>query len=219
MCPRAADALKPYENQRRSPIDPGGPLCGPLIGRRQVSDDPNQPPYGDYPPTPQPSYQPPEGTNPGTYPPPGTESPGDFPPTGNYPPPAGYPPAGSYPPPYGYPPAGYPPVGYPPNGGQTAYYGTPPGYPGPMAPATSGWAIASLILSLANWLVLPVIGAILGIVFGHIALGEIKASQGRVEGRGVAMAGLIIGYVSLGLAVCVIAVVIIAIAASGPPPQ
>jgi hypothetical protein len=88
-----------------------------------------------------------------------------------------------------------------------------------MAPSTSGWAIASLILSLANWVILPGVGAILGVIFGHIALGEIKRSQGHVEGRGLAMAGLIIGYVSLALFVCVLAVVIVAVAVSGPPSQ
>lgn len=138
-----------------------------------MSYDPNQPP-GSYPPPPGYGYQPPEGTNPGSYPPP--------------PPGEGYP--GGYVP---------PPAGAPPYGGQPQYYG---GYQGPMAPSTSGFAIASLILSIASFVILPIIGAVLGVIFGHLALNEIKQSQGRVEGRGLALGGLIVGYIHIGLAIC-----------------
>ncbi len=89
------------------------------------------------------------------------------------------------------------------------YYGA---YPGPMAPSTSTWAIASLMCSLAGWFLVPVLGSVLGVIFGHIALGEIKRSDGRLEGRGMAIAGLIIGYAMLAFAVCVIAVAIAVIA-------
>ncbi len=54
-------------------------------------------------------------------------------------------------------------------------------------PGTNGFAIASLICSFFF--------AILGIIFGHIALSQIrKTGQG---GKGLATAGLIISYVSL----------------------
>ena len=140
-----------------------------------MSYDPNQP-SGSYPPPPGYGYQPPEGTNPGSYPPP--------------PPGEGYP--GGYVP---------PPAGAPPYGGQPHYYG---GYQGPMAPSTSGFAIASLVLSIVSWLGLVGLGALLGIIFGHIALNEIKQSGGRVEGRGFAIAGLIIGYAHLVAVVCLV---------------
>jgi hypothetical protein len=64
-----------------------------------------------------------------------------------------------------------------------------------MATATSGWAIASLITSLAGGQVVPVIGPLLGAIFGHIALNEIKRSQGRLTGRGMAIGGIVVGYV------------------------
>jgi hypothetical protein len=89
-----------------------------------------------------------------------------------------------------YPPGGLPQAGY-----------MPP-YPGPMAPSTSGWAIASLILAIGGWTFLPLLGAIGGVVTGHIALHEIASSDGHVEGRGFAVAGLVIGYASLVLALC-----------------
>jgi hypothetical protein len=73
-----------------------------------------------------------------------------------------------------------------------------------MARSTSSWAIASLILSICGWTVLPLLGAIGGVVTGHIALHEIAASEGRLEGRGFAIAGLVIGYASIVLSLCAI---------------
>jgi uncharacterized protein DUF4190 len=55
--------------------------------------------------------------------------------------------------------------------------------------------VASLILSLLwmFWL-----GSVLAVVFGHIALGEIRRDP-SLRGRGLAIAGLVIGYVGLAL--------------------
>ena len=94
----------------------------------------------------------------------------------------------SYPPPppggYGYPPP--PPGGY--------------GYqPLPPAAGTNGMAIASLVCSLLG--LLCGIGSILGLIFGFMALGQInKTGQG---GRGMAMAGIVIGAISLVLSIVV----------------
>lgn len=89
------------------------------------------------------------------------------------------PPYGAYPPPYGaYPP---PPYGYP--------YG---GYPPPTQ--TNTLAIAALVCAF--------VFAPLGIVFGHISLSQIKKTG--EEGRGLALAGLIISYL-----VCVLTVLVV----------
>jgi hypothetical protein len=58
---------------------------------------------------------------------------------------------------------------------------------------TNGFAIASLVLSLTCC------GGILAVIFGHVALGQIK--RRGAEGRGLAIAGLIIGYVGLAFTV------------------
>ena len=50
-------------------------------------------------------------------------------------------------------------------------------------------AIASLVFSLFGWLC--VIGPILGLIFGFVALGQIK--QTGQGGRGMAIAGIAIG--------------------------
>lgn len=109
------------------------------------------------------------------------------------------------PPPYGeYPPTPptygeYPaaPPGYDPSqGGYPGYPGYPtyPGYAQPRG--TNAMAIASLV---SAFLIAP-----LGIVFGHISLSQLKRSG--EEGRGLAIAGLVIGYVMT--AFIVIAIVI-----------
>jgi hypothetical protein len=95
--------------------------------------------------------------------------------------PPSYPPPPPPPPPGGY--------GYPPQ--QPGGYGYPPpgsGYP-QQSSGTNGMAIASLVCSLLGWLC--VIGPILGLVFGFIALNQIK--QTGQGGRGMALAGIIIG--------------------------
>jgi hypothetical protein len=77
----------------------------------------------------------------------------------------------------------------------------------------SGKAIASLVLSIL-WVY--GIGSILAIIFGHLARKEIKNSDGRLSGEGIALAGLIIGYALLSIIVVgIIAAVLIPKAASG----
>lgn len=75
---------------------------------------------------------------------------------------------------------------------------TVPG-PGP----TSGKAIASLICGIFSFL-LP--SAIVAVIFGHLSLSEINRSAGRIRGKGMALTGLILGY----LGISVIPVLIIA---------
>ncbi|HEV7867902.1 MAG TPA: DUF4190 domain-containing protein [Chthoniobacteraceae bacterium] len=74
----------------------------------------------------------------------------------------------------------------------------------PYAP-TSGLAIASLACGIAAWSVMPFIPALPAIVCGHMALDQIRRSAGAIAGRGLALAGLIIGYCSLALLAALIA--------------
>lgn len=62
-----------------------------------------------------------------------------------------------------------------------------------------GFAIASLACSIASFLVIPVVGSILGIVFGRMAQGRIAANP-ALEGEGLARSGIIVGWVGIGLA-------------------
>ncbi len=66
----------------------------------------------------------------------------------------------------------------------------------PEPPATNVYAVASLVLALA-WVAF--VGSVLAVIFGHIAVAQIRASDGREGGRGIAMAGLIVGYIGVGI--------------------
>ena len=80
----------------------------------------------------------------------------------------------------------------------------PPSAPIPAssAPPTSTMAIISLIGGITGFTILPMLGSLAGIIFGHIAKSEIKKSGGTIGGNGMATAGLIMGYVTLGLGLC-----------------
>jgi hypothetical protein len=58
-------------------------------------------------------------------------------------------------------------------------------------------AVVSLVSGIVG-LFVPFVG-IIAIIAGHMALGEIKRAQGMMEGRGIAIAGLIMGYIELVL--------------------
>lgn len=62
---------------------------------------------------------------------------------------------------------------------------------------TSGLAVASLIFSLVGPL-----GSLPAIICGHIALRRVEKTP-ALKGRGLALAGLIIGYVVLGLSIAI----------------
>ena len=64
-------------------------------------------------------------------------------------------------------------------------------------PRTSTTAIASLIFGILTWFALPFIGAVIAVICGHAARSEIRYSGGRVDGGGLALAGLLLGWIHL----------------------
>ncbi len=64
-------------------------------------------------------------------------------------------------------------------------------------------AIASFVMGLLSACALPVLGSILAAVFGHMALAEYARAPGQLRGKGFAVAGVILGYVTLGLFILV----------------
>jgi len=69
---------------------------------------------------------------------------------------------------------------------------------------TSGMAIASLVMGIAGWTLLPWIGSILAIIFGYVARNEIRQRPGELEGEGLAVAGLVLGWIMIGVSVLVL---------------
>ena len=79
-------------------------------------------------------------------------------------------------------------------------YGQPaPGYGQPAGPKTNTLAIISLVASIAGIVILWGIGSIAGVICGHISLSQIKKTG--EQGRGMAVAGLIVGYIGIALAI------------------
>ena len=79
----------------------------------------------------------------------------------------------------------------------------------PPAAPTSNLALASLILGILGWTLLPFLGAIGAIVTGHMAKSEIKNSMGALGGNGMATVGLVLGYVSIAIGLCLLCVFVI----------
>ncbi|MDX1946638.1 MAG: hypothetical protein SFU86_14655 [Pirellulaceae bacterium] len=115
-------------------------------------------------------------------------------PPGNYGPPGGF---GPPPSPYSVPP-GSPygmPVGNP--------YGLPPPSP-PASPLAILSMLGGIVSMLFGWVAccgflspFVMVGSLATVVMGHMALGQISRSQGKVGGTGLAMTGLITGYPTL----------------------
>jgi hypothetical protein len=84
-----------------------------------------------------------------------------------------------------------------------------PGWGYPATPHTNGMAIASLVLAIAG---LPFCGipSIAAVVFGHIGLYQINRSEGAEQGKGLAIAGLVVGYLVLAFFAWVIVAAIMA---------
>jgi hypothetical protein len=112
------------------------------------------------------------------------------------------PPQAPPPPPPQYPPQ-YPQQ-FPQHGVYQPQVGAyPPGAVHYGAPGrTSGLAIASMVLGIL-WLYW--IGSILAVIFGHIAISQAKKDP-TLRGKGMAIAGLVLGYIGVGFLVLAIVV-------------
>jgi len=122
---------------------------------------------------------------------PGYQAPPPFaPPTGpTYPP-------GGYGPPPGYQPAGYQQPGYPPSGyGQYHPQYPPQPWAPPQSTGTNGLAVASMVRGIL-WLWW--VGSVLALIFGYVARSQIKQRPGQ-GGDGMAIAGIVLGWVGVGL--------------------
>lgn len=63
---------------------------------------------------------------------------------------------------------------------------------------TSSLAVVSLIMGICGWSALPFIGSIVAIVTGHLARAEIARNPERLDGDGLAVAGLLLGWLLVG---------------------
>lgn len=76
----------------------------------------------------------------------------------------------------------------------------PPPYPS-LPPKTEGLATTSLVLGILSLTCLGCLGGLPAIICGHMARGRIANSHGTLGGAGLALAGLIMGYLSIVLTI------------------
>jgi len=73
-------------------------------------------------------------------------------------------------------------------------------------PRTSTPAILSLVFGILCWVALPLVGAVAAVVCGHLARSEIRrAPPGTLEGDGLAVAGLVMGWLHIALCIAFVA--------------
>lgn len=79
--------------------------------------------------------------------------------------------------------------------------GMEPGYPppqyqgGPPVKRTNGFGITALVMGLVGLILLPPLLGIMAIIFGAVGIGFANKNMG--SGKGIAIAGLILGIVDL----------------------
>lgn len=85
-----------------------------------------------------------------------------------------------------------------------AGYASPTGHPGYAAPAyaparpTNGLAVTAMVCGIAGLVlgifIIPLLASVAAVITGHMALSQLKRSP-QVNGRGMAITGLILGYI------------------------
>ena len=74
---------------------------------------------------------------------------------------------------------------------------------------TSSLAIISLVSGLLGWTLVPWLGSIAAIITGHMARAEIKREPDTVEGDGLAITGLVLGYAMVAISLLVVLMIML----------
>jgi len=82
---------------------------------------------------------------------------------------------------------------------QTSY-----GAPVPSAQKTNGMAVTALVSGILGFTMCPGIGSVVALVTGYIARGQIERSGGTEGGHGMAIAGIVMGWIGVALVVLTI---------------
>ena len=88
----------------------------------------------------------------------------------------------------------------------------------PVAPAqapvyavrqTSALAITSLVLGLLGWTMLPLVASVCAVVCGHMARAELRRNPATMDGDGLAVAGLVLGWSMIVITLLAIVAVVL----------
>lgn len=64
---------------------------------------------------------------------------------------------------------------------------------------TSSSAILSLIAGILGLTLFPVLGSVVALVTGYAARSEIRGADGAIGGEGLAVAGIVLGWIGVGM--------------------
>ncbi|MDY6794119.1 MAG: DUF4190 domain-containing protein [Actinomycetota bacterium] len=84
--------------------------------------------------------------------------------------------------------------------------------PYPVMAENNGKAVASLVFGILAWFMCPVIFSVVAIILGYSAKNEIAASGGRQTGESFATIGIILGWLSIAVAVIVGIIIAVVVA-------
>ena len=85
---------------------------------------------------------------------------------------------------------------------------------GSALPQNSSKAIVSLIFGILSFFPLWGVGAIVALILGYMAKSDIRKRAGELTGEGMATAGIILGWVNLGitlLGICIWVVILLGV--------
>lgn len=78
-----------------------------------------------------------------------------------------------------------------------------------MPKRTSALAITSLVTGILGWSFLPFVGSIVAIITGHMARAEIRRNWDSIDGYGLALVGLCLGWAAIILSVLAVLMVLL----------
>lgn len=73
---------------------------------------------------------------------------------------------------------------------------------------TVGTATTSMIFGILGFVLLGIIGSIVAVICGHIAKAKIRKNPEQLGGEGMALAGLVMGYIGIALNLLVILILV-----------
>ena len=85
----------------------------------------------------------------------------------------------------------------------------PPQAPRAVPRQTSSLAMTALVCGLLGWTLLPWIGSVIAIITGHMARAEIRRDPETLDGDGLAVAGLALGWAMVAFSILCLLMVIL----------
>ena len=76
---------------------------------------------------------------------------------------------------------------------------------------TDGMCIASLVMGVGAFLVCPLVFAVLAVIFGYLGRRNVEESRGSLEGEGLALAGIILGWINIAIILLFVIVTVIVV--------